>query len=76
MYEMTRMPKDKQKVYALLADGTIAVHYWSSNTVETNMFLQGNIFEDKGDAKLEQLHRHTLMQEKIEKEREKQCLKA
>lgn len=50
-------PKDKEKVFALLADGSIAVHYWSDNKTENNMLLQGNIFKTEDEAKKERANR-------------------
>lgn len=47
---MTQTPEEKQKVYALLADGSIAVHYWGNNPIEQNMLKQGNIFETEEEA--------------------------
>jgi len=54
---MTEKPKDKQKVFALLADGSIAVHHWSNNEVENRMFCQGNIFETEEEARSERERR-------------------
>lgn len=50
-------PKDKEKVFALLADGSIAVHYWSNNKTEVNMLIQGNIFMTRREAEKERLRR-------------------
>jgi hypothetical protein len=41
---MKQIPEEKQKVFALLANGEIKEHYWSANQVEMQMFRQGNIF--------------------------------
>jgi len=54
---MTEKPKDKQKVFALLADGSIAEHYWSNNDTENRMFYQGNIFETEENAREESKNR-------------------
>ena len=47
---MKKLPQDKQKVYGLLATGDIVTHHWSGNTVEKNMWRQGNIFETEDEA--------------------------
>lgn len=47
---MKKLPEDKQKVYGLLSTGDIVTHHWSGNTVEQNMWRQGNIFETEDEA--------------------------
>ena len=54
---MTEKPKDKQKVFALMADGSVVVHYWSDNNTERRMFLMGNIFADQETAEREKQRR-------------------
>lgn len=63
---MIEKPKDRQKVFALLADGTIAEHYWSNNDAENRMFLQGNIFETEKDARSERDRRILMAMSKKE----------
>ena len=54
---MQKRPEDKQKVFALLSDGTIATHYWSNSRQQMQMFYLGNIFETEEDAQRERQRR-------------------
>lgn len=54
---MKHLPEEKQKVFALLANGEVKEHYWSANQVEMQMFRQGNIFETASQALAERNRR-------------------
>ena len=66
---MRQIPEEKQKVFALLANGEIKEHYWSANQIEMQMFRQGNIFEkvEQALAERNRRERRTGLAQKTQK---------
>ena len=54
---ITKLPKKKDKVYALLSDGSVVTHIWEGNLQQQRMYWQGNLFESAKAASDEKQRR-------------------